>query len=898
IYTNSLAAGTNGPAGFDFCSLDGYLFLPNAARKGRYLDCSNNGRFARNGYLDANGNIGADGKTIYLSFLQQPNSTGAFYEFELKRNDLGDGGRIGGIGNDVGDNHVHLRAETPAGGSSTFLDLGAGNTNVNLYVVRIDFKAGNDDVFIYRNPASQTEPATATLTVSNLSDMSFDGISIAAYNNSVTVSHDEVRVGMTWADALGRTVSQLQLAQRTNNTSILQLAASPNYTYQLQAATNLAGTWTNIGKVTMPGIGFGQFIETNAASTARFYRALNGATAAEPASTDIVFADFEQATYGSWVTTGTAFGPGPAQGGYTYQGAVSGYAGSGLVDSYFNGDSTTGTLTSPPFVITKAYLNFLIGGGHHPGQTAMNLIISNAVVKTATGYDNETLTPQQWDVSAYLGQTGTLQIIDLATGGWGHINFDQIVFSDVAFPALARTMLLTNALLNLPVKNGAAIKRITINVGSNPVRDFDIGLADGTPDWWAFVDVSAFSNQLATISINALSPGSTGLSSIVQTNGIIGATNLYSESLRPQMHFSGKRGWINDANGMIYSSGYYHFYYQHNPFDWDGTDQKYWGHAISTDMVNWTELPEALYPHTYGDWVWSGSAVVDAGNTGSFKTGTNDVIVAAFYSTARGECIAYSNDGGLSYIDYTNNPVVVHTGTGRDPHMFWYAPSNYWVMAVYDDAGGNGIEFYSTPDFHTWTFRSKIYNGFFECPDIFQLPVDGNANNLMWELNDASGGYQLGQFNGVTFTPTTAKIANNAGSGFYASQIFTSMGPGDKRIVRIAWAIISTPGMPFNELMYFPTELNLVTTSNGVRLCSTPIREITNNAVAIYNWTNLTVVPGSNPLSGIRGGLFDLKGQFSVGTAQSITFSFQGQTVSYNAATQQISCNGDTQSLT
>jgi fructan beta-fructosidase len=242
--------------------------------------------------------------------------------------------------------------------------------------------------------------------------------------------------------------------------------------------------------------------------------------------------------------------------------------------------------------------------------------------------------------------------------------------------------------------------------------------------------------------------------------------------------------------------------------------------------------------------------------------------------------------------------VVVHTGTGRDPHMFWYAPSNYWVMAVYDDAGGNGIEFYSTPDFHTWTFRSKIYNGFFECPDIFQLPVDGNVNNPMWQLSDGSGGYQLGQFNGVTFSPTTSKLPNNVGSGFYASQTFTSMAPGDKRTARIGWAIISTPDMPFNELMYFPTELNLVTTSNGVRLCSTPIREITNNVVATYNWSNLTVAPGSNPLSGIRGALFDLKAQFSVGTAQSITFTFQGQTVTYNASAQQVSCNGDTQSLT
>ncbi len=120
--------------------------------------------------------------------------------------------------------------------------------------------------------------------------------------------------------------------------------------------------------------------------------------------------------------------------------------------------------------------------------------------------------------------------------------------------------------------------------------------------------------------------------------------------------------------------------------------------------------------------------------------------------------------------------------------MFWYAPSNYWVMADYDDSGGNGVQFYTTPDFRHWTFRSKIYNGFFECPDIFQLPVDGNTNNLMWELNDASGGYMRGQFDGAVFTPSTARLPGNLGSGFYASQTFTSisMAPGDNRKVRIA----------------------------------------------------------------------------------------------------------------
>lgn len=896
-YSNSLVAGAKAPAGYDAHSLNGYLFIPNSSRKGRYLDCSPTGPFAQHGYIDSNGHIGADGTTLYISFLQQPNTTTPFYEFEFKRGDLGDDARIGGIGDDVGSGNddANLRIESPAGGNSTFYDLGPGDTNVDFYVLRINYQTGNDTVTVYRNPTSPTEPAVPALVLSNIADMSFNGISFGAYLNNDTVSHDEVRFGMTWADVVGNTVSRLQLTQWTNHTSSLLLAASPNYTYELQAATNITGPWTNIGAVAASSLGIGQFIETNATAPRQFYRATNETVWSPLPSSDFVFADFEEPTYGAWVTTGTAFGTSPAQGTLPNQQTVSGYDGSGLVNSYLGGDASTGTLTSPPFVITKPYINFLIGGGDYPGQECMNLIVSNVVVETATGANSETLMLQQWNVSAYLGQTGTLQIVDSATGSWGHILIDQIVFSGTAFPPTSETMFLTNNLLNIPAKDGATMRRVTVTVNGNPVRDFNIELADGVPDWWAFVDVSAFSNQMATITINGLPPNSTGLSSIVQTNGIVGATNLYQETLRPQMHFSTRRGWINDANGMFYYHGQYHLYYQHDPFNWDGSGQKWWGHAASPDMVNWQELPEGIYSYTYGDEVYSGSAVVDSANTSGFQIGTNIPIVAAYYSTARGECIDYSTNGGLSFADYSGNPVVVNVG--RDPHLLWYAPSNDWVMAVYDATGGNGVSFYSSPNLRQWTFQSKIYNGFYECPDMFQLPVDGNTNNLMWELNDGSSGYMLGQFNGAVFTPSTAELPGNEGSGFYASQTFTSMAPGDNRKVRIGWAQISTPGMPFNQMMYFPTALTLQTTSNGVRLCSAPIAEITNDAVNVYTWTNLTLNPGYNPLSGIRGTLFDVKAQFSAGPAQTITFTFQNVTVTYNASAQQISCNGDTQSL-
>ena len=146
-----------------------------------------------------------------------------------------------------------------------------------------------------------------------------------------------------------------------------------------------------------------------------------------------------------------------------------------------------------------------------------------------------------------------------------------------------------------------------------------------------------------------------------------------------------------------------------------------------------------------------------------------------------------------------------------------------------------GFSFYSAPDLRHWTFRSKIFNGFFECPDMYQLPVDGNAGNKMWVLNDASGGYHAWPIRWRdVHAQATSKLPCNFGSGFYASQTFYQHeARGQSRWCGLAWAQITTPAMPFNQLMYFPTTLTLQTTSNGVRLCSTPIAEITNNAVAI-----------------------------------------------------------------
>lgn len=269
ITDGNLTGGANVPAGYDSRSISNCIEVPSNAqtRAGRFFDCSSAGELYRQGFIDANGNIGADGKTIYLSFLQQPDRTSGFYEMEFHRGNLSDPGRIGGIGNDTAGSTVNLRAPNSVNNHS----LGAGTTDVNLYVVRIDYKPGNDDVFVYRNPASDTEPATPTLVVSNVADMSFNGVSVAAYNGP-DVKHDEIRLGATWADAIGLAVSNLLPPTRTANGYQVRFACTPGYSYRIQRAADVNGPWTDLSTNLGPANAYLEFEDTNAPSGQAFYR--------------------------------------------------------------------------------------------------------------------------------------------------------------------------------------------------------------------------------------------------------------------------------------------------------------------------------------------------------------------------------------------------------------------------------------------------------------------------------------------------------------------------------------------------------------------------------------------------------------------------------------------------
>ena len=602
---------------------------------------------------------------------------------------------------------------------------------------------------------------------------------------------------------------------------------------------------------------------------------------------DIVVADFEGGGYADWKVTGDAFGIVPAEGTWPGQAPVTGFKGKGLVNTYIKGDGPTGTLTSPEFKIERDYLVFLIGGGNHR-ETCIELWVDGRVVASRSGNNDEQVEPNFFEVEKYKGKLVQLCIKDLVTGGWGHINLDHIVQSDTK-PKV--TEYLWNAekkvscdkrYLLVPIQDGAKKAEINIQVGGVNVREFDAELAvsEENISFWSFLDLTPFAGKDAVINISRAAKD--GFDLITTSDQIPGSDKFYSEPLRPQFHFSQMIGWNNDTNGMVYYDGEWHMYFQHNPYGWKWGNM-HWGHAVSTDLVHWKQLPIAIYNKRRGDWAFSGSAVVDENNTAGFQTGDEKVIVAAWTSTGRGECIAYSNDRGRTFTEYEGNPVIRHTG--RDPKIIWYKPGKHWVLTVYDEDGERNISFYTSNDLKKWQYQSKV-PGYYECPEFFELPVDGDAKNTKWVIFGADAHYALGSFDGKTFKPEHEGKHQVHYGRYYASQLFNNA-PGDRRI-QVGWAGIEMHGMPFNQTFHFPHELTLRTTSDGIRMFAEPVKEIRKLHGKKHALKNKKLSASTPATAKVKGELFDIRATFDVGDASEVGLDIGGEIVAYSVLQEKL----------
>lgn len=619
---------------------------------------------------------------------------------------------------------------------------------------------------------------------------------------------------------------------------------------------------------------------------------------------DIVIADFDSATYGAWTTTGTAFGSGPVAGTLPGQNTVTGFEGNRLVNSFHGGDASTGTLTSPFFAIQRKYIKFLIGGGNWREQTCINLLINGRVVRSAVGVgDREHLGWLQWDVSAFTNQTAQLQIVDSATGSWGHINVDQILETDSSLPGI---IVAKKKYLNIPVQTGATTHLVELLKNGLVVREMNVELADTATDFWTFMDLPPLHDSELIVRIDSQLATSNQLTSyLVQSNSIIADPPIYQESLRPIYHYTARRGWLNDPNGLVYYNGEYHLCYQHNPYGWHW-DNMHWGHAVSPDLVHWTELPEVIYP-TYLGAAWSGSSVVDCNNSAGF--GSNAIV--SLYTTAAGhgnnprmaapyqftQSLAYSTNFDRTLIEYTNNPVIPNLGgDNRDPKVFWYAPGNKWVMVLWLNNNDYGI--FNSTDLKHWTQTSTFtFPNVIEVPELFPLPLDGNTNNMKWVFYGGAGSYFIGTFDGDTFSAQHGPFSIRGGNSFAATQTFNDIPASDGRRILIVHGTAQYPGMPFNNEINIPVVLTLVSSNGTPKMLVNPVAEIALLRTSTNIWPAQALVSGVNAMPGSQGEACELDAQFQPGNASQITFNLRGNPVVYDNTTHQIACAGQTQNL-
>ena len=424
-----------------------------------------------------------------------------------------------------------------------------------------------------------------------------------------------------------------------------------------------------------------------------------------------------------------------------------------------------------------------------------------------------------------------------------------LVLSMLTATAAETTFKVTKHYLNIPVSHKCERVRFNVEIPGESPMPLDIRLASDHPDYWVFADLSAYKGK----KIKVFYPDNLkGIDKIYQADTIRGGADFYKEKNRPQFHFTTRNGWINDPNGLIWNDGEYHLFYQHNPYERDWGNM-HWGHAVSPDLVHWKELPVALRPDTIGT-MFSGSAIIDYENTSGFgKSGTSPMVVAYTADGDKGQrqCIAYSLDNGRTFKKYDGNPVIDsgkkwNTRDTRDPKVFRYG--DHWVM-VLNERDGHSI--YTSNNLKDWTYSSHV-TGFWECPELFELPVDGNPDNTMWVMYGASGTYMLGDFDGYTFTPRSGKHVFTAGTG-YAAQTFNNIPVSDGRRIQIGWSRIGHPGMNFNGMMLMPVELKLQTGKEGPRLVSNPVREVEAICESKGKWSGLTQQEAEDILRGFSG---------------------------------------------
>ena len=350
--------------------------------------------------------------------------------------------------------------------------------------------------------------------------------------------------------------------------------------------------------------------------------------------------------------------------------------------------------------------------------------------------------------------------------------------------------------LLLPIQEEQDEAQVLLLTGSKDDTWMDVRLAQNGADY--YVPFALGDGKTATVKILGLKKDALAIN-LMRLSDTFDTTN--TDYYRPSYHFTPLYGWMNDPNGMVYKDGEYHLYFQYNPYG-SKWGNMHWGHAVSRDLIHWEHLDPAIARDPVGH-IFSGSSVVDKKNTAGFG---KDAIIAIYTNNSVNhdevQCIAYSNDNGRTFTKYEGNPVLTPFDglkDFRDPKVFWYEKDKCWFMIVSAD---KETRFYKSKNLKKWDYVSAFGKGLgqqpcqYECPDFFQLPVNGDEKNKKWVMTmninpgcwfgGSATEYFVGDFDGKNFTCPDANEVKwlDWGKDHYATVTFSNTG---SRVLAITW---------------------------------------------------------------------------------------------------------------
>lgn len=338
------------------------------------------------------------------------------------------------------------------------------------------------------------------------------------------------------------------------------------------------------------------------------------------------------------------------------------------------------------------------------------------------------------------------------------------------------------------------------------------------PAFFAFLDMRQWMGQELVLE---------GIPEVpLRQTDVIDLPDLYREPYRPQIHYTPKCGWSNDPNGLIWSDGLYHMYYQYNPAS-TAWGNMHWAHAISPDLLHWTELGIALHPDRLGV-VYSGSGICDQENRSGLGTVEDPALL--FYYTAYGDlqepssavqCLAWSTDHGHTLHRYAGNPILGNlAGGNRDPKAVWCPELNCYLMIFYLEH--DQFQICRSDDLLHWTLHQQItMEGEEECPEL--LRITASDGRTLWVMTAVHNHYLVGEFREGRFTPIQP-VRQFCYGRIWATQTFSEQ--PDSRLIRIAWNTLHLDNPRFSQQMSFPTEATLHAEPDGYILRQQPIAEL------------------------------------------------------------------------